>query len=652
MGFETDENSLRFSIGGGLPHCQPPHLVHARGWPSCGAISCAFPAEGGLSASTSSLPTLSSFSCYRPWDIRCLDPILPFASLPCNHVISDARFFECGASAFGLTCRLTHTRSHFFVVQFTLLPFQHRGQQCGCGNFRLRPLPSPLWAPICVTAVPRCHVSMLRFAYLGGVRVGEAANPGPASSPSFFRLAIVNPTAIRNKEAELLSLQANVICAAETTAVLRVQQQFSRQMRRKSFHSVWGAPVSPLLAHDAQESSLRGLAGGVAIFSNCPTRSSIQPLPAAVFATTRIIECFTKIAALEVRLVCVYGLPQCHPNALETNDFLLKHAFDRVCLSNIPAIVAGDWNCDPTSLPTWANFAQLGYTEAFRVVRARLGLSLPPTCKGATYFDTALLAPTLVPLLHGASVLQQEHLFDAHSPFLLDFDIPCQLPCYHRWRMPKPWNDFSFSEADFASSYSSKAQNVEVALQSVSSQAAVESAFSTWAGEVEASVHEAVQAAALAHGGHQGQGLPRSHKGRCTPVRRVKRQVPQLPRPGRAGDFMVSTETPSIRVKWRVRQVRRVRTMLGGLRKFLSMESPCPTLLQQLLNEWAAIVRAKGFGSCFADWVLSWDFVGYFPTDFPTEPWLHDLHQLLQFDCQALAAQLSRQNSNKFKLAV
>ena len=58
-----------------------------------------------------------------------------------------------------------------------------------------------------------------------------------------------------------------------------------------------------------------------------------------------------------------------------------------------------------------------------------------------------------------------------------------------------------------------------------------------------------------------------------------------------------------------------------------------------MFNEWHAIVRAPGYGKSFASWLLSWEFVGHFPIDFPSLDWLTDVCRLLEFDCEAQASQ-------------
>ena len=479
-----------------------------------------------------------------------------------------------------------------------------------------------------------------------GYRFGEAQHPGPMSD-KFFRCAVVNPTALHGKTPELLSLQADLICASETSAVPSVQRTVAAEMRQHGYKSFFGEPVASLLADAEPNSALRGQAGGVAVFARSPSRPPLTAMPCQLQHTTRIVECFSRIGAMEVRVLCVYGVPSCHVSAFDTNNFLLQAAWNQVAQSKVPALVAGDWNCDVLSLPAWSNFAMHGFVEAFQAVQSRLDRQLPPTCKGSTKFDTAILSPHLVSLLVDACVLDQDHIFDTHAPLLLDFGVPVQLPVACRWALPKTWNDFDFQTETMAVEYDCQVAKVADAIQGVVTRQDLEKAFQFWAEKVEDSV-----AAAIRHHDPNALGLPRSHRGRCRGVRTVNRQCVQLPRRGRAGDFQPDCEGTSIRVKWRVRQCRRVRTFQGGLRKFLSLEEPCERLLQQLLNEWRAIRGARGYGHSFSAWLLGWSFIEVVPVDFPSLQWIDEVRQLLEFDCKALSAHevYQRKALQKFRL--
>ena len=150
---------------------------------------------------------------------------------------------------------------------------------------------------------------------------------------------------------------------------------------------------------------------------------------------------------------------------------------------------------------------------------------------------------------------------------------------------------------------------------------------------------QAIRVQAQAQGSCRTFGLPQAYRGWCQPIRTVSRTVPQLPRQGRTGDFQVPYESTSIRVKWQLRQCRRLRTFRGGVAKLGQSAQPSDALLQQLFNEWEAIKRAKGFGMPFLSWVLTWPCVEICPVDFPSWEWVNDVMQLVEFSCQALAAQ-------------
>ena len=280
---------------------------------------------------------------------------------------------------------------------------------------RLHKSPGGYW--FCAPSCEELHCPFRAF------RFGEASHPGPSHTrrEGCLKFAVLNPTAIHNKECTLLELDADVMCISETSAVVGVQDKFRSNMFRHRYRSYFGAPVEPNCSDVGFEHSVRGLSGGVAIVSRLPSRPSPQSFHPELVSTTRITEAFTRWGALEVRCICVYGIPQSHAEARQLNTFLLEAAFQRVTSSRVPSIIAGDMNLDVTSLDVWAHFAQLGFVEAFQLAYARLGTVLPPTCKQATRFDTAILSPCLVPLLSGAQVLTEFHGFDSHSPLLLEF---------------------------------------------------------------------------------------------------------------------------------------------------------------------------------------------------------------------------------------
>ena len=462
-------------------------------------------------------------------------------------------------------------------------------------------------------------------AWTSGSRVGEAANPAPEEK-QLLRMAVINPTALHGKVPEVLALQADVVFASETSAVAIVQRQLASSLSGHGFKSFFSMPAPPLLEDAAPEHHVRGLATGVAILSRVPARPSLQPLADEVVQTSRLVESFLRIGAMEVRAICVYGIPSCHGNSLHLNNHLLQVALERVRLSRVPAVVAGDWNCDVSCLPAFQGFLQLGYVEAFHAAALRLGVDLPPTCRQSTKNDTALLAPELVSLLVGAEVLEHEALFDSHDPLLLDFAAPAQLPLYARWATPKPWTDFDFSTQELAAAYDAQATHVSATIEAVDSRQSLTRMFCDWAATLERSVDQAIRVQAKAQGSCHTSGLPQAYRGRCQPVRTVSRTVPQLPR-------------LHLGVKRQLRQCRRLRAFRGGVAKLGQSAQPSDALLQQLFNEWEAIKRAKGFDMPFLSWVLTWPCVEFCPVDFPSWEWVNDVMQLVEFGCQALAAQ-------------
>ena len=347
------------------------------------------------------------------------------------------------------------------VSQWTLQvqaygPLTYRGRravpQMSPSEQNLSPLPVPyLWG--------------MKSGPMAGQRIGEAKVPGPAGGPQqdirdffpavrpidaqaglqlsptgeshLFRFAVANPTAILNKASECCQIASDVLLLAETSAVDKVQGIMGRQFRQRGYTVVWGDPVAPHTTARDSPMSLRGHAAGVAILGSGEVHHPVPRMPSHMLATTRLAEAMARFGPIEIRVLAIYGWPRNHANHRDLNQELLMLALQRVRTSGVPTVLGGDLNMDVTTLPVWEQFSDMGYVEAFQFAQSRLGVALPPTCKGSTRHDTFLLPALLQPLLCRAEVLADAHLFDAHAPLVLTFALPHAYPARLQWNLPK-----------------------------------------------------------------------------------------------------------------------------------------------------------------------------------------------------------------------
>ena len=508
-----------------------------------------------------------------------------------------------------------------------------------------------------------------RPGLFSGVRVGEALNPGPvrhrtlhdyfcpkqpqaAAEPPCDTcvFAVVNPTSVLHKVPAFLATGADFLAMSETSAVERVQGLTGNLFRKHGFKVHWGAPVPSHTRVECEQPTLRGLAAGVGLAARLPSRASQPPLPEAVRSTCRLAEAFIRLGALEVRVLTLYGFPLSDQDAKERTNLLLQTAFDRASQNAVPCIVAGDFNVRPFEVPAGQAFQQQGYQDVFDLHLGRHSLPLPPTCKGSTRHDTALLHPAVVRLWHSAWVLNEAQLFDSHDPLCFRLHLCSQRPCTQVWRLPRPFAELGVHKQDFATAFQQHTSALRRQVQACSSVADVDGALQAFAKAAEASADAALLAqwrADPVKSPHRA--LPKSHRGRCLPRPLLKRESACLLRPDWQGGYNPDVEVTSVLCRLRVRQVRRLLTFQRGLAKFRATAANSqPRQECQLLQEWRAIVQAKGYPPAFPTWVLQVACFHHFPCHFPPPDWLDDLLSYVRYDCDCLARQEAKRRKDTF----
>ena len=115
-------------------------------------------------------------------------------------------------------------------------------------------------------------------------RIGEADNPGPSQRRKKCRnvqavVAIINPTAIRNRQDEFQQLidsnHVNTFCCSETTATSDVVTM-THKFNQLKLSTVWSQPVQTQREKVSNQPSLRGRAGGTSIHSKWPIREGMS----------------------------------------------------------------------------------------------------------------------------------------------------------------------------------------------------------------------------------------------------------------------------------------------------------------------------------------------------------------------------------------
>ena len=477
------------------------------------------------------------------------------------------------------------------------------------------------------------HIEPWDFCPFRGTRVGEAALPGPPKpsfqqttlsglwghslprppppDPHVFTVCVANPTSILGKATDLLSLQADLLLLAETSAVLSTQRDMQCQLHKHRIRCFWSPPADPHYAAEGRESR-RGHAVGTAICTTSPAHLPFAPVP----------------------------VPANHPDAAALNQDLFSLALERVGVSKLPVLLG-------LQLPCWRGFQNLGFQELHQLYAATFRRPLPHTCRNATSWDTLLMSPTLVSLFLTAEVDVESHIFDSHAPVHVRFRMPEGVPALQRWRLPETWASLRPDPALVEHHYSARRRACP--LPPAVDEPSLAQPFRIWAADWESAVDAALRDAHAEDPCRQPfAGLPRRFRGRCKAQSRRHCPCPALAKKARCGDYDPPEDAVTVQARQCTRQVRRVDTFIRALKA--AAQAPSLGQLRSLAAQWKAISKAPGFAPNFPSWVLRVAHFSWYPHDHPPLDWLQDLVTYLRFHCAAIVRQQAALRKEAFRL--
>ena len=440
---------------------------------------------------------------------------------------------------------------------------------------------------------------------------------------AMFRVAVVNPTSIRDKAHEFCMLPFDVCAVAESSATAATQKHQSHQFKTQGLRVVWGHPVpSQRVLADGRD-AVRGVSTGVCCVSRTAVRESRGNLPLHWRATCRILVTFVHLKQFCLRFIILYGVPGGSQDQMVRNNSLWKAVHAIICEHDMPTIIAGDFNCPPQKCEPWNDLRNMGFHELFQFHKNQFGEELPATCKGVTRNDSMVFSYHLAPAYRSAQVICDAP-FKTHSPLIASFDLQCHSFSRRIFCMPDPLYDtilnselFQHQQARLVVQCVAK---VESNLQEISHENLTK-AFKCVGQTFENAYDQTQKFLCNFNLDDSPPPLLRKQRGRLQPRDLRKMPCRRTPKKARDGCFEPPCEIFKLRTIHWVRQLRRLESIRAGIKKYCNFDIPS-NVFQQLLKEWHVIGKAPGFPRGFRDWCLLNNIVDLWYQDLPPFDWL------------------------------
>lgn len=256
---------------------------------------------------------------------------------------------------------------------------------------------------------------------------------------------------------------------------------------------------------------------------------------------------------MDIQLLIVYALPATQNGTSSFNSDLLAAAIQASSLLPLPCIILGDFNGDPFKWNSGNSLKQQGFWD-LRALHQRLhGAPMPPTCRGVTTPDNALLCPRASSWVTEVQVLTDEH-FDWHKVVTFTLQLQADDAFVQSFRMPDTFLKLPMKDNDLHDAYHMLTQKNGVPPD-----------LEAWGKQVE-------QSADLAYRWFQVKdqgcplpatlGMPKKFRGRCQPTQLVNHPVKSHFKKGRPGDYQPAIEVHTNNTQAKVKQIRRLHALL------------------------------------------------------------------------------------------
>ena len=422
-----------------------------------------------------------------------------------------------------------------------------------------------------------------------GIRVGEAAKPGPPILVGTLNVASLS------KHLDLLesTYKAPTLwCYTETCHTQRSLEIATRKADRNLKTLVASAPGKPHNFAGRAASEKRGQSGGAVLITNLPSRLPFRALPPLVWHSTRVVQALVMFGPnFPVRILGVYGFINKDREDASRNNQLMEHVLQHIVNDKLPTLLLGDFNMSLERYSFWPCLKTKGWNDAENIHCSIAGILPRATYKSGSRIDFCLMCPVMSRLFISLEV--NPDTISDHSSLLATFEVPNVRPQILKWKMPRDLMSITNIYPDFQVDWTLADWTPFFGCVDHSDPDTLLKIFT--------SVVEHVFRSSI-------QALPstpavscQAFCGRSSPKRINAPAICSPLRPAIAGGFNPSLDSGPFAFKHKVRQIRRVQSLMWQMS---SQNALTPQAIGAQTLTWNAIIDARGFPRGFSSFCL------------------------------------------------